>query len=133
MSKFSRNSEERLRSCHPFLQLLFRTVVEEFDCSILEGHRGEEKQNEYFNTKRSKLRWPQSKHNKVPSLAVDAAPYPLSWDDTDRFYYFGGFVKGIAYKLGIPLRWGGDWDNDTQVFDERFKDLVHFELVLKED
>ena len=46
-----------------------------------------------------------------------------------RFYDFGGYVVGAAYRLGIPLRWGGDWDRDHDVFDDqRFQDLVHFEI-----
>jgi hypothetical protein len=30
--------------------------------------------------------------------------------------------------MDIPLRWGGDWDSDTEVNDNGFDDLVHFEL-----
>jgi hypothetical protein len=29
----------------------------------------------------------------------------------------------------LKLRWGGDWDMDTEVKDNKFDDLVHFELV----
>ena len=42
--------------------------------------------------------------------------------------YFAGVVKGIASQMGIGIRWGGDWDMDTEVKDNRFDDLVHFEL-----
>ena len=31
--------------------------------------------------------------------------------------------------MGIDLRWGGDWDRDTEVRDNTFDDLVHFEIV----
>ena len=30
--------------------------------------------------------------------------------------------------MDINLRWGGDWDQDTEVKDNRFDDLGHFEL-----
>ena len=30
---------------------------------------------------------------------------------------------------GIPLRWGGDWDVDTELKDNDFDDLPHFELL----
>jgi hypothetical protein len=50
-----------------------------------------------------------------------------------RFYYLGAFVKQEADRLNIPLRWGGDWDNDHDLFDQTFYDLVHFELVGLED
>ena len=31
--------------------------------------------------------------------------------------------------MNIKLRWGGDWDRDTQVKDNSFDDLLHFELI----
>jgi len=31
--------------------------------------------------------------------------------------------------MGVTLRWGGDWDRDTEVQDNSFDDLVHFEIV----
>ncbi len=40
-----------------------------------------------------------------------------------------GYVMGTAQSLGYPLRWGGDWDADTETNDNRFDDLVHFELA----
>lgn len=130
MPRFGKSSRRRLETCSPSLIGLFEEVVKTFDCSILDGHRSEERQNAYFNAvpQKSKVKWPDGKHNKNPSLAVDVAPWPIKWDDTSRFYYFAGYVKGIARMMEIPIRWGGDWDNDTQVNDQRFKDLVHFEL-----
>ena len=128
MAKFGNTSKRRLATCDEDLQELFQEVVKFFDCSILEGHRGEETQNKYFDEGKSQVKWPNGKHNSSPSTALDAAPYPIDWDDTDRFYYFAGFVKGVAFKMGIPIRWGGDWDDDTDVKETKFKDLVHFEL-----
>ena len=69
-----------------------------------------------------------SHHNSDPSRAVDVAPYPIDWNDTERFGRFAGFVLGMAAAMGIPLRWGGDWDRDNDTHDQKFNDLVHFEL-----
>jgi len=50
-----------------------------------------------------------------------------------RWYYFGGYVLGTADQmrkhgeLTRPVRWGGDWNGDRQVDDQRFDDLPHFE------
>ena len=129
MPKFGNTSKRRLATCDEDLQELFQEVVKFFDCSILEGHRGEETQNKYFDEGKSQVKWPNGKHNSSPSTALDAAPYPIDWDDTERFYYFAGFVKGVAFNIGIPIRWGGDWDDDTDVKETKFKDLVHFELM----
>ena len=45
--------------------------------------------------------------------------------------FFGGLVTGLAKQKGIPLRWGGDWDGDNNFKDNRFDDLVHFELSVQ--
>jgi len=128
MPNFSKRSKDNLATCDVKLQNLFNEVINYFDCSVLCGHRGEKEQNEAFHAGRSKLKFPKSKHNSSPSQAVDVAPYPIDWEDKERFYYFAGMVKGIAQKMDIPIRWGGDWDSDTQVKDQTFFDLPHFEL-----
>jgi len=130
MNNFSKTSQTRLDSCHPDIKRLFSEVLQGRDCSILEGHRVEEIQNELFKQGLSKLEWPDSTHNKVPSLGIDAAPYPINWEDSKNFYFFAGYVLGIADKLNIKIRWGGDWDSDKDLNDQTFMDLVHFELVL---
>lgn len=127
MPRFSKKSQERLYQCHSDLIRLFELVVSYFDCTILEGHRGKEKQNKYYDEGKSKIQWPDGKHNSYPSDASDVAPYPIDWEDISRFYYFAGFVMGLAKSMRISIIWGGDWDDDTQTKEERFKDLVHFQ------
>lgn len=65
----------------------------------------------------------------MPCLAVDVVPYPVDWDDRERFAYFAGIVKGIAFSMGLEIRWGGDWDQDGKTLDEIFSDMPHFELL----
>lgn len=114
------------------LQQLFTEVVKTYDCTVLEGHRNEADQNAAFESGKSKLKFPDGKHNGVPSLAVDVAPYPIDWNNTKRFYHFAGYVQGIAKMKGIKIRWGGDWDKDYDLDDQTFNDLVHFELTSTE-
>jgi len=128
MPKFGRKSREKLATCEKELQNLFNEVVRHFDCSVLVGYRGRNEQDTAYESGHSKVKWPNGKHNKKPSVAVDVAPYPIDWEDRERFIYFGGFVKGCAFRMNLPLRWGGDWDSDTQLSDNKFDDLVHFEL-----
>jgi peptidoglycan L-alanyl-D-glutamate endopeptidase CwlK len=129
MPSFSKRSSNNLDSCDWDLQRLFRRVVKKFDCTVIVGHRTEEAQDEAFRTGHSKKEWPDSKHNTHPSIAVDVAPYPIDWNDRERFSLFAGYVLGVASEMGINIRWGGDWDRDTQVKDNTFDDLVHFEIV----
>jgi hypothetical protein len=129
MPSFGKKSTEKLAQCDKRIQEVLNEVVKHFDCSILCGHRGKEEQNEAYHSGRSKLKFPKSKHNGLPSMAVDVAPYPIDWNDIKRFHYFAGFVVGIAASKGITLRYGGDWDRDTQLKDNNFNDLPHFEIV----
>ena len=128
MARFGNKSKKHLKTCDERLQTLFSEVVKVFDCSILVGHRGEEDQNKAYADGNSQVKWPKGKHNKKPSIAVDVAPYPIDWEDRERFSYFAGFVKGVAWRLNISIRWGGDWDGDNDLSDNNFDDLVHFEL-----
>ncbi len=126
--KFSKRSAANLAECCEELQEVFEEVLQSgFDCSILVGQRDEATQNEMFRTGRSKLAWPSSMHNTSPSFAADVAPYPIDWDDKERFIYFGGQVVGIAAAMGIKLRWGGAWNGERNK-PGRFDDLVHFEI-----
>ena len=136
--KYGDRSLRRLHTCHKDLILLCNEVVRAWDNTILPygGHRTEEEQELAFAEGRTTKHWPDSKHNNVPSLAVDMGPWhseevpPLNWGNLERWRAFGGFVMGIAYGMGIKLRWGGDWDNDTNVSDQKFNDLTHFELEI---
>ena len=128
MPKFGKTSRKRLNTCDEDLIALFEEVVKYFDCSVLEGHRGKRLQNKYFKEGKSKLKFPEGNHNKKPSTAVDVVPYPIDWDDRERMTYFAGFVKGVAAILGVPIRWGGDWNSNNDLKDNNFDDLPHFEL-----
>lgn len=136
MPMFSQESFSKLSTCHLDLQALFYEVIKTFDCTILKGFRNEEEQEAAFSSGHTQLRWPDGKHNKQPSLAIDVSPYPVDWNNTKRFYWFAGYVMGIAErlkdegKITHSIRWGGDWDRDYDINDNKFNDLVHFEIVL---
>ena len=128
MASFGRRSRSNLATCDQRLQDLFNEVVKYYDCSVTCGHRPEEDQMAAFTEGRSKVEWPNSLHNTLPSKAVDVSPYPINWEDMERFYMFVGIVRGIAAKMGIKIRCGADWDGDLTVKDQNFHDLPHFEL-----
>tara|TARA_R110002020_G_scaffold55591_2_gene154068 strand:- start:18749 stop:19138 length:390 start_codon:yes stop_codon:yes gene_type:complete len=128
MAKFGNTSKKRLSTCHKDLQKVFNEVIKHVDCSVLEGHRNEERQDKLFNEGKSKVKYPRGRHNSYPSRAVDVTPYPVDWDDRERQTLFAGFVIGIARSMDIRLRWGGDWDMDFKVMDNRFDDFPHFEI-----
>ena len=128
MPKFGKSSKARLATCDNRLQQVFNEVIKTVDCSILEGHRSAERQDKLFEEGKTKVKYPNGRHNADPSRAVDVAPYPIDWDDRERFHLFAGFVLGIAKGMGINLRWGGDWNQNFEVDDNQFDDFPHFEL-----
>lgn len=143
MPRFGEKSQKNLDTCHPDIQRLFIEVVKEVDCSVLSGHRAESEQNSLFYTvpQRSKVKWPDSSHNDIPSNGADVVPFPIIWPDKrnrpddyikdlGRFYMFDGYVLGIASQMGIEIISGSDWDRDFNLLDQRFDDLPHFQRVL---
>lgn len=129
MPRFGKRSKERLKTCNSDLQMVFNEVIKYVDCSILEGHREKQRQNQLYDEGKTKVLYPNGRHNAYPSNAVDAVPYPVDWDDRERMTLFAGFVLGTAKQMGITLRWGGDWDRDFEVKDNRFDDFPHFEVT----
>lgn len=103
-------------------------MVELQDCSIIKGHRGKAEQEIAFLGGKSKLNFPQSKHNKLPSLAVDVQPYPYYEGDLKRWFKFAGVVMAVAELEGVKLRWGGDFNMNGDYSDQTFIDLFHWEL-----
>ena len=131
MPKFGKRSTKNLSTCHPSLQLIFNEVIKYFDCSIIWGYRGEGDQNKAYHDGRSMKKYPNSMHNKVPSLALDCVPYPGLYRSTkEDFYFMAGIIKTIAWTYNVRIRWGGDWDCDLDFHDQSFFDLAHFELIL---
>lgn len=120
MPKFSVASLTHLETCHRDLLLLFMRVIDGWDCAVICGHRGEDSQNEAYTTGKSQRRWPDSLHNKVPSLAVDVVPYPVDWEGIEDFKLFAMYVLGVAAGMGIKIEWGGSWP--------KFKDYPHYQL-----
>lgn len=132
MYRYSQRSQQQLSTCHPALQSLFGTVIMYRDCTIVCGFRNRDDQDHLYQQKLSYVRWPGSKHNCMPSQAVDVYPYisgSVSYDK-DQCLVFGGFVMGLASGLGIKIRWGGDWDGDHNLKEHSLQDLGHFELVV---
>lgn len=132
MHKFSEHSLARLATCHPDLQRLAIEVIKEVDCTVVCGHRCEADQRHDYETGASKKDWPDSKHNSMPSMAIDLAPYiqghGIPWSDHMAFVAFAATVLRVAKRIGVAIRWGGDWNGNGDRKDQTFHDLPHFEL-----
>lgn len=126
MPKFSKTSEERLKTCHPDIVAVCRELIKQYDFSVLCGRRNKEEQELAFMNGNSKLQYPNSKHNAIPSVAIDIAPYPINWDDLSRFQEmwirFDTLAKYFKEcgKITSDFEWGGNW--------KTLKDYPHIEI-----
>ena len=145
-------SQAALGSAHSRLQAVALRVLRIKDHSVLKGHRPESEQNAayYGKPQRSKLKWPDGKHNGLPSKAIDVQTYPLPAvidenkcnalrarflrDEYEQVLreeqlYLLGLYVGVAFQMGITLRTGADWDRDGEIADNGFDDFYHVEIV----
>jgi len=112
---------------------LFQEVVKRYDCQVIQGARSIEDEKADIAKGVSHLMNPMNSKHVVDSetrplaLAVDVAPYPIDWGKSGRFCHFAGYVEKTAEVMGIPIRWGGEW-NGTWNKPGQLDDLDHFEL-----
>jgi len=139
MPKFGNTSISRLHTCHPDLIKVLEETIKHYDFTIIFGSRSIEEQFELYKKGRQfkEGKWvkigktvtnldgkvKKSMHNFTPSLAVDIAPYPIDWNNIQRFKELAVVVKQAAKTVGVPIVWGGDWKS--------FKDYPHYELTIK--
>lgn len=105
MPSFSEASKAKLETCDYRLQKLFNEVIKTHDCTIIEGHRSYVRQQELFDSGKSKTM--HSRHLGHPSGAVDVMAYPIDWEDKEKQKDFALFVYETAMRLGVIVRWGG--------------------------
>lgn len=114
----------KLTECEPILTVVFSQMRSiEMGVHISCGWRGEKEQTDAYNSGKSKLRWPYSKHNVLDSegnkksRAIDI--FFLDKNGKARFYseWCEIIWESLKPTTRDILRWGGD-----------FKDYLHFEL-----
>ncbi len=126
MPVLSEQSLARLNTCHPGLIAVCRELIKQYDFAVLCGHRSKDEQNKAFQRGSSRLIYPQSPHNRMPSHAVDLAPYPVDWRNLARFremwHRFDALARLMRERGEIEseFEWGGEWNT--------LKDFPHIEI-----
>lgn len=126
---FGKRSLTNLQGVHPDLVKVCHRALElsDIDFSVIEGLRTYQRQKELVAKGASKTL--NSRH--LTGHAVDIAPYPIDWNNRDRFIALSKFMFQAAKELNVKIRWGGDWNENGDWRDEKFSDLPHFELSRK--
>lgn len=137
MPEFGLKSQKKLETCDERIQLVLKEAIKYLDFTILDGYKSEEVQNEQYNKKLTNDKYPNSLHNTIPSKAVDIAlwhkePPHVRWEELFSFYFLGGFILGIASQMNINLKWGGDLEQNYDITDSDYLNLIHFELIDEE-
>ena len=126
--KLSKRSLDRLVGVNHSLVAVFKKACESipFDITVLEGLRTAERQAELLKQGATKVK--VSRH--MSGNAIDIAPYPIDWNDTERFKIVAHHMFAAAKELGIVIRWGGNWSriDETVKPTSSFVDMPHFEL-----
>ena len=139
-------SKEKLKGVHPQLVKLMTEAVKEspYDFRIVQGVRTAEYQNGLYQqgrTKPGKVVTNCDGFKNKSNHQAKADGYGHAIDificgvvengqyrkfttqegyDNKKMTLVATHVKNVAQKLGVPVKWGGDWD--------KFKDYPHFEI-----
>jgi len=130
MPHFGKRSKRKLSECDELLQRIAYVAINGYGFTVICGHRGEQEQNEAHANGFSEKKFPDSKHNSIPSRAFDAIPDAGGWNaGREQFILMIGIIKGVALTLGIPIRCGIDFNSNNNLQDDNFIDSAHVELV----
>ena len=119
--KLGTRSMQSLSGVHPDMVAVVKKAIEitGVDFTVIEGIRNINRQRELFKAGKSTTM--NSRH--ITGHAVDMVPWPVDWEDLERFEVMAEAMKAAAEELEIPIVWGGDWKS--------FYDAPHFELDRK--
>jgi len=119
--KLGTRSLQNLSGVHPDLVAVVKLAISitEQDFTVIEGIRNINRQRELVKAGKSTTM--NSRH--ITGHAVDMVPWPVDWNDLERFEVISEAMKQAAEELDIPIVWGGDWKS--------FYDAPHFELDRK--
>lgn len=132
-------SRKKLEGLHPDLVAVVNRAIQltTQDFSVTCGVRTLAEQKELYAQGRTKpgqiVTWTlKSRH--LPAAdglgrAVDLAPYPIDWNDLSKFDAIAKAMFQASKELGIPIRWGADWDQNGKPRERGETDSPHFELA----
>lgn len=139
MYRFGAGSLAQLATVEPRLRqvITLALALSSIDFTVLEGRRSHARQAELYAQGRTKpgkiVTWTMnSRHFPGPDglgRAVDLVNYPLDYHATPQFMAIAHAVKAASAQLRIPIRWGGDWNENNIPMEKGETDIGHFELI----
>lgn len=145
MNVFGTDSRAKLAQLHPDLVRIAEIAIVStpFDWRIVQTARTIAQQREYFLAGNSKVNpdaypTPEALYAAAKHVVGPGAPLARAMDvaivgkdpyNVNSLTYLAGVIRRISIELGIPIRWGGDFDEDGLLIEKgTFVDAPHFEL-----
>lgn len=131
---FGDRSQGNLSNVHPLLVEVATRALEisASDFTVICGHRDRAGQEAAQRAGTTKVGYPNSAHNQMPSCAIDVIPYPFTnWEDAAMraaWKQIADAMFAAAAEIGVALRWGGDFNRDGDKTTKDSWDSPHFEL-----
>lgn len=130
MYRFGERSKKNLITiCDP-IQEIANEVLKTIDLSCQSGERGKEEQNMMYDSGASKLKYPNSSHNKFYNddielgvMAGDFVPCPTYWGSIAELVRMREEFNYQAGKLGYKLK-------PMIIFSDGTGDYPHIEIDL---
>ena len=131
--KLGKTSLARLKGVDETLVNVVKRAIEisEVDFTVLEGVRTLERQRELYaqgRTAPGKIVTWTMKSRHIEGKAVDLVPYPLDWNDLEKFNKIKDAMFQAAKELDVNLRWGADWNGNGEYREKGEYDSPHFEI-----
>lgn len=114
MEDIDQESLIKLGTCESEIQRLFLLVSKFLRFKVLDGF--------------SSTNYLSDKHFEFPAKAIDVLflDEALQFSVEAKYYFFGGFVMGIASQLGIAIKWGPCLSDFSE--HNFYGSFVHFEV-----
>jgi hypothetical protein len=123
MASFDKHSTAVLAMAHADIQRVMNLAIAHAPVAfaVLESYRSPAAQLNDYQLGRSHAKPGESAHNFLPSLAVDIAPLPIDWHNTQAFVDLSTYIMSVADICKVALAWGGKWHTII--------DMPHYELT----
>ena len=112
------------------LLAIHRTPID-FGIAWMGGLRTAEEQNQLFKDGYSEKDGYEkfSKHQFGEAIDLNVFVGSKVIDNKEMLCVVAGVMFSCASELNLKIRWGGDWNMNGDLRDNKFNDLFHFELV----
>jgi peptidoglycan L-alanyl-D-glutamate endopeptidase CwlK len=133
--KLSDRSLERAKDVNPklinLILLAIRRTPIDFGVAWMGGKRTAEEQNQLFKEGYSQCDGyvKISKHQSGDAIDLNVFVGSKMVDNKEMLCVVAGVIFACASELNIKIRWGGDWNSDGNILDNKFNDQYHFELI----